>query len=100
MVSPGSIYFKGGLWNTIETQMPERYQATLARNPMGRMGRPEEVADAAVWLASPRASFVTGTNLVCDGAITQRVGFSVGVRKPLVSPPQSARLPDAAPANW
>lgn len=75
MVSPGSIYFKGGVWNTVETQAPERYKATLARNPMGRMGRPEEVADAAVWLASPRASFVTGANLICDGAITQRVGF-------------------------
>ena len=36
---------------------------------------PEEVASAAVFLASPRASFITGANLICDGAITQRVGF-------------------------
>jgi 3-oxoacyl-[acyl-carrier protein] reductase len=42
---------------------------------MGRMGTPQEVADAAVFLASPRASFITGANLICDGAITQRVGF-------------------------
>ncbi len=75
LVSPGSIYFKGGVWNMIENAMPEMYKATLARNPMGRMGRPEEVADAVVYLASPRASFITGTNLICDGAITQRVGF-------------------------
>jgi 3-oxoacyl-[acyl-carrier protein] reductase len=75
LVSPGSIYFKGGVWNMVENAMPEMYKATLARNPMGRMGRPEEVADAVVYLASPRASFITGANLICDGAITQRVGF-------------------------
>jgi len=42
---------------------------------MGRMGTPEEVANAVVFLASPRASFITGTNLICDGCITQRVQF-------------------------
>jgi 3-oxoacyl-[acyl-carrier protein] reductase len=75
VVSPGSIYFKGGVWNMIEKNMPERYKATLARNPMGRMGTPEEVANAAVFLASSRASFITGTNLICDGSITQRVQY-------------------------
>ena len=74
LVSPGSIYFEGGVWNMIQNAMPAMYEATLARNPMGRMGRPDEVADAAVYLASPRASFVTGSNLICDGGITQRVG--------------------------
>ena len=74
LVSPGSIYFKGGVWNMIESAVPAMYAATLERNPMGRMGRPEEVADATVFLASPRASFITGANLICDGAITQRVG--------------------------
>ena len=75
LVSPGSIYFKGGVWNMVENAMPEMYKATLARNPMGRMGTPQEVANAAVFLASPRASFITGSNLICDGAVTQRVGF-------------------------
>ncbi|MGH7023103.1 MAG: SDR family NAD(P)-dependent oxidoreductase [Caulobacteraceae bacterium] len=75
LVSPGSIYFEGGVWNAVKDNMPRMYEATLARNPMGRMGRPEEVADAVVYLASPRASFITGANLICDGAITQRVGF-------------------------
>jgi 3-oxoacyl-[acyl-carrier protein] reductase len=75
LVSPGSIYFDGGVWNMVKDNVPALYEATLARNPMGRMGRPEEVADATVYLASPRASFITGANLICDGAITQRVGF-------------------------
>jgi 3-oxoacyl-[acyl-carrier protein] reductase len=75
LVSPGSIFFEGGVWDMVKTNMPERYEATLARNPTGRMGRPDEVADAVVYLASPRASFITGANLICDGAITQRVGF-------------------------
>ena len=75
LVSPGTIYFKGGVWNMIETGMPDFFKQALGRNPMGRMGTPEEVANAAVFLASPRASFVTGANLICDGAITQRVGF-------------------------
>lgn len=73
MVSPGTIYFKGGVWNVREEQQPQLYKAALARNPTGRMGTPQEVADAVVFLASPRASFITGANLVVDGAITQRV---------------------------
>ncbi|HWA61712.1 MAG TPA: SDR family oxidoreductase, partial [Caulobacteraceae bacterium] len=75
MVSPGSIYFEGGVWNMIEKGMPDMYKATLARNPMGRMGRPDEVADAVVFLASRRASFITGSTLIVDGAITTRVDF-------------------------
>jgi 3-oxoacyl-[acyl-carrier protein] reductase len=75
VVSPGTVYFKGGVWNLIEQNMPDRYRQALGRNPMGRMGTPEEVANAVVFLASPRASFITGTNLICDGCITQRVQF-------------------------
>ena len=75
VVSPGSVYFKGGVWSVIEQSMPDRYRQTLARNPMGRMGTPEEVANAVVFLASPRASFISGTNLICDGCMTQRVQF-------------------------
>ena len=42
---------------------------------MGRMGTPEEVAKAAVFLASPAASFISGTNLIVDGALTLGVQF-------------------------
>ena len=75
VVSPGNVYFKGGVWNIVEERNPEMFQAMLARNPTGRMGTPQEVADAVVFLASPRASFITGTNLIVDGALTQRVQF-------------------------
>jgi 3-oxoacyl-[acyl-carrier protein] reductase len=75
MVSPGNVYFKGGVWNVLEENNPDLFQTMVARNPMGRMGTPAEVANAVVFLASPRASFITGTNLIVDGALTQRVQF-------------------------
>jgi 3-oxoacyl-[acyl-carrier protein] reductase len=75
LVSPGNVYFKGGVWNITEERNPEMFKSMLARNPTGRMGTPQEVANAVVFLASPRASFITGTNLIIDGALTQRVQF-------------------------
>jgi 3-oxoacyl-[acyl-carrier protein] reductase len=75
MVSPGNIYFEGGYWNGVEQSNPDLFKVILSRNPMGRMGTAGEVATAVVFLASPRASFITGTNLIVDGALTQRVQF-------------------------
>ncbi|MEZ2141165.1 SDR family oxidoreductase [Bradyrhizobium sp. DN5] len=75
VVSPGTVYFKGGVWNMIEQNMPERYKDAISRNPTGRMATPQEIASAAVFLASPVSSFTTGSNLVVDGAISNRVNF-------------------------
>ncbi|MDE5451267.1 SDR family oxidoreductase [Bradyrhizobium sp. CSA112] len=75
VVSPGTVYFKGGIWNMVEQNTPQRYEDTLARNPTGRMATPQEIANAAVFLASPASSFTTGSNLVVDGAISERVNF-------------------------
>jgi 3-oxoacyl-[acyl-carrier protein] reductase len=75
VVSPGTVYFKGGVWEMIEKNMPDRYSAAMKSNPTGRMGTPQEIANATVFLASPVSSFTTGANLIVDGAITQRVNF-------------------------
>ena len=74
-VSPGNTYFKGGVWDQIESGNPELFKASLALNPTGRMATPQEIANGAVFLASPAASFITGTNLVIDGALTRGVQF-------------------------
>jgi len=74
-VSPGAIFFEGGVWDIRKQKAPERYEATVKRSPMGRLGRPEEVANAVVFLASPAASYISGTNLIIDGASTTRVQF-------------------------
>jgi 3-oxoacyl-[acyl-carrier protein] reductase len=75
VVSPGAIYFKGGVWNTIETNMPAMFKGMLERIPMARMGTPQDIANAAVFLASPASSYTTGVNLVVDGATSRRVNF-------------------------
>lgn len=72
-VSPGNTYFKGGVWEKIEHGNPDLFKLALSLNPTGRMGTPQEMANAAVFLASPAASFITGTNLVVDGALTKGV---------------------------
>ncbi len=71
VVSPGPIYFEGGNWQMIQQAMPAVYQGALAQCAIGRMGTPEEVARAVVFLASPAASLITGANLVCDGGFTK-----------------------------
>ena len=74
-VSPGPIYFEGGNWQMIQQAMKPVYDRALAQCAIGRMGTPEEVARAVVFLASPAASLVTGANLVCDGGFTKRVQY-------------------------
>jgi len=66
-IAPGSIEFADGLWERRSHEAPEAYRATLAKIPFGRFGRPEEVAHAALFLASPYAAWITGHTLVVDG---------------------------------
>jgi 3-oxoacyl-[acyl-carrier protein] reductase len=72
-VSPGQIYFPGGVWQRREAEGNPMVQKALAKIRLGRFGRPEDVARAVAFLASPAASFVSGANLVIDGAFTRRV---------------------------
>lgn len=67
-VAPGSIAFEGGTWWTRQQKDPEGMAAYVAREiPMGRFGRAEEVGDVVAFLASSRASWITGACIPVDG---------------------------------
>ena len=74
-VSPGPIDFPGGWWDGIRQANPDAYKRAGAFAALGRLGTPEEVAAAVVWLASPAASFVTGANLRVDGGLVKTANF-------------------------
>ncbi len=66
-IAPGSIEFPGGVWDRRKTDNPALYNATLNSIPFGRMGHAEEVANVALFLASPYASWVTGQSIAVAG---------------------------------
>ncbi|RMH67169.1 MAG: SDR family oxidoreductase [Bacteroidetes bacterium] len=67
-VAPGSIRFPGGSWDRRVQQDPEGMEAFVAQHlPIGRFGTVEEVANLVTFLASPRASLITGACINVDG---------------------------------
>lgn len=67
-VAPGSVLFPGGSWDRRRKNDPEAIDAFVAREmPLGRFGRPEEVAATIVFIASPKASLIIGACLNVDG---------------------------------
>ena len=68
VIAPGNIFFPGGSWDEKVRSQPEAVESMLhSQVPLKRFGTPEEIADAAVFLCSPRASFITGSVLRVDG---------------------------------
>jgi 3-oxoacyl-[acyl-carrier protein] reductase len=67
-IAPGSIEFPGGVWAHIKENQPDFYEMARSSVPAGRLGTPEEVADVAVFLASPRAQWITGECISVDGS--------------------------------
>lgn len=67
-IVPGNIMFQGGRWEELYNNDKEGTEVYINREvPLKRFGRPEEIADAIVFLASERARFITGAELVIDG---------------------------------
>jgi 3-oxoacyl-[acyl-carrier protein] reductase len=66
-IAPGSIEFPGGTWEKRRLAGDELYGRILKSIPFGRLGEPEEVADVALFLASPFARWVTGQTIAVDG---------------------------------
>ncbi|WMJ68972.1 SDR family oxidoreductase [Stenotrophomonas sp. 24(2023)] len=66
-IAPGSIAFDDGLWDRRRHDDPALYHGTLAKIPFGRFGTPEEIANAALFLCSPLAGWITGHVLNVDG---------------------------------
>ena len=64
--------------NTAAWETPEAYAALMTLVPYKRIGEPDDIAQAAVWLASEAADYVTGTTLFVDGGMTLYPGFATG----------------------
>jgi NAD(P)-dependent dehydrogenase (short-subunit alcohol dehydrogenase family) len=74
-IAPGAIRTP---INTAAWQTPEAYARLMTLVPYGRIGEPEDIARAAVWLASDHSDYVVGTTLFIDGGMTLYPGFATG----------------------
>ena len=73
MVSPGPTWSEGGIWQQLEAEDPDYVRGKASEIPLGRMARPEEIANVVVFLCSRRARFVVGADVTVDGGRSDRV---------------------------
>ncbi|GAA5105083.1 SDR family NAD(P)-dependent oxidoreductase [Nocardia iowensis] len=74
-VSPGPVFFDGGVWDNIRTGIPALFEGAIGATALGKLASAEDVASAVAYLASPAAGHITGTNLVIDGGFTHRFDY-------------------------
>jgi NAD(P)-dependent dehydrogenase (short-subunit alcohol dehydrogenase family) len=78
-IAPGLIKFPGGAWQQAYDMDPEKVMSIRDKVALGKgeekWGTAEQVADVTVFLASPRASYVSGTTIVVDGAFRSGITF-------------------------
>ncbi len=74
-IAPGAIRTP---INTVAWNTPDAYKSLMTLVPYGRIGEPEDIARAAVWLASDQSDYVVGTTLFVDGGMTLYPGFATG----------------------
>ena len=73
MVSPGPTWSEGGVWQLLEAEDPDYVRGKAREIPLGRMAKPEEIANVVVFLCSRQARFVVGTDVTVDGGRSDRV---------------------------
>ena len=75
LVAPGPIFFEGGVWDMIRERQPALYERAAQLPALGRLGAPADVANAAAFLVSPAAAYITGVNLRIDGGVIRTANF-------------------------
>lgn len=72
MVSPGPVYSEDGIWDKVQADDPKAFAEKVGQIPLGRMGTPEDIANTVVFLCSPRARYIIGSNIIADGGRSDR----------------------------
>ena len=73
-MSPGPVYIDGGAWEYVKENMRDLYDNTMQQIPLGRMANADEAGKYIAFVASPAASYISGSNCILDGGMTSTVG--------------------------
>jgi 3-oxoacyl-[acyl-carrier protein] reductase len=69
-IAPGAVFIEGTGWSEMEKNNPEEFRKFLDSLPLGRMGKPEEVASLALYICSKQSSYLNGSSITLDGGET------------------------------